>query len=105
MTPNLNKDAAEKLETIINDGIRGKVSFEQLSNELDSISQEHAGSRFAVMLGDQLEHFTFCAGSWAVSQLYGSKSIDTKVTILGETTSGPVIARFSRYDNSSFSLI
>lgn len=104
MAINYNRKAAERLESIINDGIRGAIPFEQLNNELDLMSQEHAGSRFEIILDDLSEHFTFCAGSWADSQLYGSKSIDTKITILGETTNGPVIARFSKYDNSSFSL-
>lgn len=104
MAVNFSREAAERLESIINDGIWGTMPFEQLNNELDLISQEHAGSRFEIVLDDRSEHFTFCAGSWAVSQLYGSRSIDTKITILGETTNGPVIARFSKYDNSSFSL-
>lgn len=96
-------DTAEYLEVVLISGLNGGLSINRLLEELDRISDRAFGQKFEIDTKSQ-DSVVFCAGTWAVSQLYGANEVATKVTILGETQYGPQEVGLSIYDNISFGI-
>ncbi len=102
---NLNEQLVERanhLESLVVDGVEGILPFEEFQAELDAVAQQYTTGRFELITNDTKDVLTFCAGSWAVSQLFGSHDIRAAVTILAESSDGPIEVRLSPYENNPF---
>ncbi len=104
MTDNISTlNSAEHLEALLVNGIHGELPIEQLRESLETVKNETTSQRF-VLETKTSETVVFCAGSWAVRQLYGEHAVATTVTILGETTDGPLEVDLSPYHNKRFGI-
>ncbi len=94
----------EALYSLFRQGITGELLVDEFQAALKDFQQATKGARFELHINDATPQVVFCAGSWAVGQLYGSHEIATRVTVLGETPDGPQEIDISRYHNPLFGI-
>lgn len=94
----------EALHSLFRQGITGELLVDEFLEALLDFQKATEGTRFELYVNDSTSQVVFCAGSWAVGQLYGSHEIATRVTVLGETPEGPQEVDISRYHNPFFEI-
>ena len=95
----------ETLHGLFQQGIAGELPLDQLEGALQDFQRDALGLRFELHLGEDVPSVVFCAGSWAIAQVYGSREVATQITILGESAEGPHEVQLSPFHNPSFGII
>lgn len=100
------QELPKQLETLILYGIYGSLEVDELEAGLENIARQATGKRFDLRTSPNMERgILFWAGSWAVSQLYGSRHVGSAVIIIGETDEGLKEIVLSPFDNDGFVIL
>jgi hypothetical protein len=97
-------DRSRQLEALITQGVDGDIETGRLIEGLSLFQASAIGQRFELRVHPD-NRIVFCAGSWAIYQVLGSKKIASKITILGDRIEGePDEISLSPYENPIFDI-